>query len=137
MDLILDTSILIEGERRGEAIEDILRRIRVARGEIDVALSAISAVELTHGIYRAKTEADRTRRRVFVEGLFHDMIVYPVTLEIAELAGRIEGEQAAKGNRIAFQDLLIGATALHFGFGVATLNQRHFQVIPGLSVVTI
>ena len=54
MGLILDTSILIQSERRGEGIEDIFRRVRDAHGEIDVALSAISAVELTHGVYRAK-----------------------------------------------------------------------------------
>jgi hypothetical protein len=56
--LILDTSILIESERRGEGVEDILRRVRDAHGEIDVALSAVSAVELTHGIYRAGSDAD-------------------------------------------------------------------------------
>ena len=63
------------------------------------------------------------------------MAVYPVTAEIAELAGRIEGEQASRGVSIAFEDLLIGATALHLGYAVVTLNVRHFQRIPGLSVV--
>ena len=96
MGLILDTSILIASERRGEAIEDILRQALASHGEIDIALSAVSVVELTHGIYRARTDADRARRRVFAEGAFHDLIVHPVTLEIAQLAGRIEGEQAAQ-----------------------------------------
>jgi tRNA(fMet)-specific endonuclease VapC len=135
--LILDTSILIQSERRGEGIEDILRRVRDAHGEIDVALSGISAVELTHGIYRARSDADRDRRRVFVEGVFHDLIVHPLTLAIAQLAGRIEGEQAAKGISIALEDLIIGATALHLGFDVVTLNLRHFQMIPGLSVLSL
>jgi predicted nucleic acid-binding protein len=49
--------------------------------------------------------------------------VHPVTVEIAELAGRIEGEQAARGVSIAFEDLLIGATALHLGYEVATLGR--------------
>src|ERR1022692_3460754 len=53
----------------------------------------------------------------------------------ARLAGRIEGEQAAQGVSIAFEDLLIAATALQLGFGVATGNLRHFRVVPGLSVV--
>ena len=137
MSLILDTSILIESERRGEGIEDILRRVRAAHGEIDIALSAVSAVELTHGIYRARTDADRTRRRVFVEGVFRALIVYPLTLEVAQLAGRIEGEQAAKGVSIAIEDLMIGATALHLGFDVATINVRHFLAVPSLHVVTL
>lgn len=137
MGLILDTSILIESERRGEGVEDILRSVRGTHGEIDVALSAVSAVELTHGIYRARTDADRDRRRVFVEGVFHDLIVHPLTLGIAQLAGRIEGEQAARGVSIAMEDLIIGATALHLGFDVVTLNVRHFQMIPGLSVLSL
>jgi predicted nucleic acid-binding protein len=89
--LILDTSILIESERRGEGVEDVLRRSRDLHGEIDVALSSVSAVELTHGIYRARTDADRVRRRVFVEGVFHDLITHPLTLEIAQLAGQHRG----------------------------------------------
>ncbi len=137
MGLILDTSILIASERRGEAIEDILRQARASHGEVDIALSAISVVELTHGIYRARTDADRARRRVFAEGALHDLIVHPVSLEIAQLAGRIEGEQAAKGIAIAFEDLVIGATALHLGFDVATLNVRHFQPIPDLKIIAL
>jgi predicted nucleic acid-binding protein len=73
---------------------------------------------------------------VFAEGVFHDFIVHPVTLEVAQLAGRIEGELAAQGNSIALQDLLIGATALYLGYDVATLNLRHFQIIPGVKAVT-
>jgi predicted nucleic acid-binding protein len=65
------------------------------------------------------------------------MIVHPMTLEIAQLAGRIEGEQAAKGISIDFEDLVIGATALHLGFDVATINVKHFQRIPGLIVATL
>lgn len=94
-------------------------------------------MELTHGIYRAKSDADRTRRQAFTQELRRDMVVHPVTAEIAELAGRIEGEQAAHGVSIAFEDLLIGATALWLGYQVATSNLRHFQMIPGLSIVQL
>jgi len=58
-----------------------------------------------------------------------------VTLDIARLAGRIEGQQEAIGVQFAFEDLLIRATALHLGYEVATLNVRHFRLIPGLSVI--
>jgi predicted nucleic acid-binding protein len=137
MGLVLDTGILIASERRGGSIEDILFQVRASQGESDIALSTVSVVELTHGIYRARTEAQRERRRVFAEGAFHDLIVHPVSLEIAQLAGKIEGEQAAQGISIAFEDLVIGATALHLGFDVATLNVKHFQLIPGLNIVTL
>ena len=135
MGLILDSSLLIAGERRGQRVWDILERVRASQGETEAALSAVTVVELTHGIYRAKSQTDAQRRRDFVDEVCESIAVRPVTLEIARLAGRIEGEQAAKGITIALPDLLIGVTALDLGFSVATLNLRHFQLIPGLSVV--
>jgi len=132
--MILDSSVLIAAERGGEGVRQILARVRAARGEGEAALSAVTIFELTHGIYRAKNEADRERRRSFTDELCCDMVVYPVTLEVARLAGKIEGEQAARGISIAFEDLPIGSTALHLGYAVLTLNVRHFRSIPGLSV---
>ena len=46
-----------------------------------------------------------------------------------------DGENQAKGVRLPLSDLLIGVTALELGYSVATGNLRHFQMIPGLSVV--
>ncbi|MFZ0563340.1 MAG: PIN domain-containing protein [Terriglobales bacterium] len=135
MGIVLDTSVLIAGERRGEGVQAIIQRVLTTHGEQDAALSVVTLVELTHGIYRARTDADRERRRAFTQELRRDVAVIPVTAEIAELAGRIEGEQAALGISIAFEDLLIGATALHMNYAVVTLNVRHFQMIPSLSVV--
>ena len=57
--------------------------------------------------------------------------MHPVTLAIARLIGRIEGQQEAIGVQFAFEDLQIGATALHLGYEVATLNLRNFQRILG------
>lgn len=137
MGLVLDSSVLIAGERRKESVRDILQRVKEGFTETEAALSVVTVVELTHGIYRAKMELDQKRREAFVGELLHSLVVYPITLEIAQLAGRIEGQQAARGISIAFPDLLIGVTALHLGYSVATLNVRHFQAIPGLSVVQI
>jgi len=135
--LILDSNVLIAAERRGDAIEQLIQRVASTFGDQESALSVISIVELTHGIYRASTAANRERRRIFVEDICLDLAVHPVTLAIAQLAGRIEGEQAAKGISIPFEDLVIGATALHLGYDVLTLNVKHFQLIPGLKTVTL
>jgi tRNA(fMet)-specific endonuclease VapC len=85
MGLILDSSLLIAGERRGQRVWDILERAKASQGETENALSAITVVELTHGIYRAKSEADGQRRRAFVEELTQAIPVHPVTFEIAQL----------------------------------------------------
>jgi predicted nucleic acid-binding protein len=66
-----------------------------------------------------------------------DVPIHPITLETARSIGRFEAEQAAKGISLAFEDLAIGVTALELGFEMATLNMRHFQMIPGLKIVPL
>jgi len=100
MGLILDSSIFIAAERGGESLREILKRVQTAHGEAEAGLSAVTIVELTHGIYRAKSDADSERRRAFVAEICRDMVVHPVTLEIAQLAGRIEGERAVRVNPV-------------------------------------
>ena len=97
MGVILDSSILIAGERRQDSVSEILERVETVSGRTTAALSTVTAVELTHGICRAKTDADRKRRETFVEELFHAVAAYPLTLEVARLAGRIHGEQMSQG----------------------------------------
>lgn len=63
--------------------------------------------------------------------------MYPYNDQTALLAGRIDGEQTARGVLIPFPDLLIGATALSLGYSVLTANVRHFNLIPGLNVMSL
>lgn len=137
MGLILDSSIVIAAERRGHTVRQILEQIKAAHGDIDIGLSVVTIAELMHGAYRAKEEPHKLRRLAFVDRLCSDVPVHPLTVEIARRAGRIEGEQSTHGIGIAFEDLVIGVTALHLGFDVATLNVRHFERIPGLKLVTL
>ena len=52
-------------------------------------------------------------------------------------AGQIDGENTALGVRLALSDLLIGVTALELGYRVATANFRHFQMVPGLEIISL
>ena len=136
MGLILDSSVVIAAERRGQDVVQILEAIANKFGEVDVGMSVITVAELEHGAYRGKDQSGRSRRLKFVDELCRDIAVYPITLEIARRVGRIQAEQAANGIAIAFQDLAIGVTALELGFQVATLNVRDFQKIPSLSILS-
>jgi len=72
---------------------------------------------------------------VFLDELLSALPVYEYTLEAAEIAGRIDAEERIKGFHIPFADLLIGATALSLNFSILTSNERHFRLIPGLTVI--
>jgi predicted nucleic acid-binding protein len=133
--IVLDSSVLIAAERRGHTVREILKDIKAVKGEIEISISVVTIAELVHGAYRTEDPAQQQRRLEFIERLSSDVPVHPVTLDIARLAGRIEGQKEAEGIQLAFEDLLFGATALHLGYEVATLNFRDFQRIPGLSVV--
>ena len=135
MGLILDSSVVIAAERRGDTVEQFIERVVNATGDQEAALSAIGLTELIHGLYRAKTPAMRLRRESFLNELLADLTVYPYTKETAMLAGKLDGEQQNKGVVIPFGDLLIGATALSLGYSVLTVNLRDFGRIPGLSVM--
>jgi predicted nucleic acid-binding protein len=137
MGLILDSSVIIAAERRGETVEQLIGRILRATGDQDAALSAVGLTELVHGIYRALTPEIRLRRQTFLNELLADLTVYPYTRETALLAGKLDGELQGRGVVIPFADLLIGATALALGYSVLTVNVRHFERIPGLSVVKL
>lgn len=134
MGLILDSSVVIAAERRGDRVEQLIEKIVKATGDQEAALSAIGLTELIHGIYRAQTLEIRLRRESFLNELLADLTVFPYTKETALLAGKIDGEQQGRGVVIPFGDLLIGATALSLGYKVLTGNLRDFQRIPGLSV---
>lgn len=134
MGLILDSTIAIGGERKGRTAAALLTEVRAAFGPEVIALSTVSAMELEHGIWRAQDTAQADRRRKFIEDLFAALPIYPLTLSIARRAARIDAESQKRGVQIPFQDLVIGVTALEFGYAVATGNLRHFQMIPGLIV---
>lgn len=133
--VILDSSVIIAAERRGHTVRQILEQVQASQGEIEIALSVVTVAELMHGAYRAKTKEQQEKRIAFIDRLCRDVPVHPVTLSIARLAGRIDGEQESKGIQVAFEDLLIGTTALHLGYAVGTNNVRHFRQIPGLEVM--
>jgi len=137
MGLILDSSVVIDAERRGETVERLIERILGSTGDQDAALSAVGLTEIVHGIYRASSPQIRSRREAFLEELLADLAVYPYTKETAMLAGKLDGEQQRKGVVVPFADLLIGATALALGFSVLTVNVRHFERIPGLVLVRL
>jgi tRNA(fMet)-specific endonuclease VapC len=136
MGVILDSSVIIAAERKGQSAREFMPQMIQLVLNQEVALSAVGLTELVHGIYRADSPERQVRRRLFLNELRAGLVVYPYTDEAALIAGRIDGEQTARGVIIPFPDLLIGATALTLGYSVLTTNLRHFEMIPGLKVIS-
>lgn len=101
MGLILDSSIVVAAERRGETVERLIERVVGATGDQEAALSSVGLTELIHGLYRAQNPAVRLRRQSFLDELLRDLTVYPYTKETAMLAGKLDGEQQSKGGGLS------------------------------------
>ena len=97
MGLILDSSVVIAAERRGDTVEQLIEQIVNRTGDQEAALSAIGLTELIHGIYRARTPEIRLRRESFLNELLADLTVYPYTKETAMLAGEARRRAAEPG----------------------------------------
>ncbi len=135
--LELDSSSVITAERRRQSVPQFIEAIFDIYGELDLSLSPVTVAELVHGVYRAKTAETGQRRRRYVENLIDLIPVHSVTHQTAWLTGRIEGQEAAKGNILPFNDLLIAASAMEQGYAILTENLRHFRKVPGLIVVQL
>lgn len=131
MGVVIDSSIFIAAER-GKL--DLAEKLQ-AHGNETVAMAAITASELLHGVHRAKDLAGRTRREAFVEHLLAKIPVLSFDLVAARIHARLSAELAKRGEPVGAHDLLIGATALALGFGVATRDERSFPRLSGLNVL--
>ena len=107
-------------------MQDIVDRF----GDVELALSVMSAGELFHGCWRADSPARRAQREEFVESVLSVIPAVPISLSVM----RVFANLRANGERLATSDLLIACTALTRGDEIATGNLRHFGRIPDLVV---
>jgi len=130
MATLVDSSVLIAVERGDLAVDAITARY----AEEDVAISAVTASELLHGVHRARTPGQRHRRQAFVEGLLAQLPVIAFDLTVARVHASLWADLARFGVAVGERDLMIGATAIAKNYALATRDERSFPKIPGLSV---
>jgi tRNA(fMet)-specific endonuclease VapC len=129
--------MLIAAEREKRSVSHLLSSLEDVHTETKFVLSSITVMELEHGFYRANTLEVATRRRRYLDEIFAVIPVEPFTREMGALAARIDADMKKMGRTVATADLLIGVTALYYGYAVGTRNTRHFQLIPGLTVLAL
>lgn len=130
MAVLIDTSVLVNAERRGKPLEHAL-------GEHGRAISVVTASELLHGVHRAKDDRVRTRRQAFVEHLISSIEPLPVTTSVARAHAEIWAGLERGGEVIGAHDMWIAATAVSHGMSIATHNAVEFERVPGLTVVAL
>jgi len=130
MGVILDTSVLIEAERRKAEID----KLTEDREEEIFGISVITVAELLHGLHRADSTKRRLKRSAYVEKIIELFPIYAFETSIARIYAELWSDLSKKGIQIGAHDLIIGSTALSLGFSVATRNMRHFERIEWLKI---
>jgi predicted nucleic acid-binding protein len=129
--------VLIAAEREARPVSEPLATLEHEHGETEIVFSSITVVELEHGLHRARVAAQAQKRREYLDTVFAAIPVEPFTREMAQLAAKVDSEARQFGRVVPFSDLLIGATALYFGYSIGTRNLRHFRMIPNLAVIQL
>ena len=119
--MLIDTDVLIDFLRgQPQAIEFLERHSN------DLMISSVTVAELYQGVRdgREKTKLSRT---------ISALTVLPLTEEIAEKAGLYRRDfRATTGCGLA--DCMIAATASHHQLQLASLNAKHFTMLPDILV---
>jgi predicted nucleic acid-binding protein len=130
MGVVVDSSVIVASERGSFDLRAKLE----TRSDEAAAISAITVSELLHGVHRAAPDAVKVRREAFVERIIGSLTVIPFDEVVARVHARLSATLASSGVTLGAHDLIIGATALAFGWTVATRDMRSFPKIPGLAV---
>ena len=131
MGTLIDTSVLIAIER-GHIGPD---RLNSEDDDEPVAIAAITASELLHGVHRVAGAVARTRAERFVERVLSSLPVIAFDIDVARVHARLDAELAAAGKAVGDADLMIAATAVWLDYRIATRDVRSFPRISGLDVV--
>lgn len=126
MTYLLDSSVLIDvlNNRRGRP--QILSQL--SQQDILLACCAVNVTELYMGL-RPGEEAKTGK-------LLRSLEFYPVTWEVAQLAGDLFRQWRGKGQTLGLADVTIAAVALTHHMVLVTDNQKHFPM-PELQVLQL
>jgi predicted nucleic acid-binding protein len=127
LSFLLDTDVVSQ-LMKDEPNPAVIRWLAGATNK-ELYLSVISVEELREGIELLQPGKKRRRLDLWLsEEILEDYRdrILPVTIEIADLCGRILGAKEIKGLHPGTSDAYIAATARVHGLALVTLNRIHF-----------
>jgi predicted nucleic acid-binding protein len=120
---LLDTNIIIDAinaeKNRNQAL------IRLAEAGNVLACCPVNIAEVYAGV--------RPKEEQLTAEVLHSLKLYPVTFDVAELAGRLKRDYVKKGKTLGLTYTLVAAVALHHGLQLITDNVKDFPM-PDLSI---
>ena len=101
---MLNSGVLIAPERDASPVSELLVRLQREHGETEMVLSAITVVELEHGLHRARTSEQALKHRQYLDTVFAAIPVQPFTTAMGQLAAKVDSEALRAGRTIPFPD---------------------------------
>ena len=126
-DLLLDTTFLVDAERAGDRLDDLIA------DEDDVAVAVITIAELNVGIELA-SRANRPGREQFVGTVITAIPVVDYDLNVAAVHAKLLAAVHRQGRPRGAHDLIIAATARATGRVVVTADAGAFSDLPDVAV---
>jgi len=127
MSYLVDTNVISEMVKRRpeQRVVSFLR-------DKHFLLSSLVFAEMAYGAYQLdEGREDRIKYLVFIEKLkehYQDVVV-SVSLEIAELSGKLRAVERKNGRVLSFADAVMAASALQTGTTLVTRNVKDFKTL--------
>jgi tRNA(fMet)-specific endonuclease VapC len=125
---LLDTNVLSDFVRGENSVRSRLLETAPA----DIACSAVSVMEVDHGLALAPARARRLRP--VLDALLAAVTLLPLSVEDARAAGNLRAALRRRGRPIGPYDVLIAGAALARGLVLVTANTREFARVAGLNL---
>ena len=123
---IIDTNTCIEYFKHRHGVPEHMNQI----SRDDLCISEVTIAELLYGAVHSKS-VDRHLREV--RELQRDITVLPISDTLNDYA-EIRHALTSQGLTVEDFDILIGATARHYGLIAVTDNLKHFSFMPGVQI---
>ena len=116
--ILLDTTVLFDLLRHHKEAVAQVRELAL-RG-FTLAICSITVAELYAGMRKGEEQS--------IEELISAFQWLPLTREVARKAGEIVASKRRAGRTHALDDMMIAATAIHYGYSLLTENRKDFVV---------
>ena len=127
---ILDTNIWIEHFHQRNGVTEHIMQLSTTQ----LFVSEVTLAELTFGAYNSTDFERHIKEPQWLRRYITVLDISDVFDEYAQIRCAMKKMKKTLDRDIGNFDILIGATALHYGLTVVTDNVKHFELMPGVKV---